>query len=97
MKNRKFIFVRQPDAMDCGPACLAMIAEHYGKRYTLEYLRDNSFIGRDGVSLLGISKAGEKLGFRTVGGRSTFEKLAVKAILPCIVHWKQDLFVVVYK
>ena len=97
MKNRKFIFVRQPDAMDCGPACLAMIAEHYGKRYTLEYLRDNSFIGRDGVSLLGISKAGEKLGFRTVGGRITFEKLAEKAILPCIVHWKQDHFVVVYK
>ena len=94
---RNFPFTRQPDAMDCGPACLAMIAEHYGKRYTLEYLRDNSFIGRDGVSLLGISKAGEKLGFRTVGGRITFEKLAEKAILPCIVHWKQDHFVVVYK
>ena len=51
MKNRKFIFVRKPDAMDCGPACLAMIAEHYGKRYTLEYLRDNSFNARDGESL----------------------------------------------
>ncbi len=97
MKNRKFIFVRQPDAMDCGPACLSMIAEHYGKQYTLEYLRDNSFIGRDGVSLLGISKAAENIGFKTMGGRLTFEKLAEKALLPCIVHWNQEHFVVAYK
>ena len=92
-----FPFTKQPDAMDCGPACLAMIAEHYGKQYTLEYLRDNSFIGRDGVSLLGISKAAENIGFKTVGGRLTFEKLAGKALLPCIVHWNQEHFVVVYK
>lgn len=46
--------------MDCGPACLSMISEYYGKRYSLEYLRKNCFIGRDGVSLLGISKAAEK-------------------------------------
>lgn len=46
--------------MDCGPACLSMISEYYGKRYSLEHLRENCFIGRDGVSLLGISKAAEK-------------------------------------
>ena len=92
-----FPFTKQPDAMDCGPACLAMIAEHYDKQYTLEYLRDNSFIGRDGVSLLGISKAAENIGFKTVGGRLTFDKLAEKALLPCIVHWNQEHFVVVYK
>ncbi|MDD4606401.1 MAG: cysteine peptidase family C39 domain-containing protein, partial [Dysgonamonadaceae bacterium] len=74
--RKSFPSYTQLDAMDCGPACLSMIAEHYGKRYTLEYLRDNSFIGRDGVSLLGISKAAGKIGFRTVGGRFTFEKLA---------------------
>src|SRR5690554_1493435 len=75
---RNFPFTHQPDAMDRGPACLSMIAEHYGKQYTLEYLRDNSFIGRDGVSLLGISKAAENIGFKTVGGRLTFDKLAEK-------------------
>lgn len=91
-----FPFTKQPDAMDCGPACLSMIAEHYGKQYTLEYLRDNCFIGRDGVSLLGISKAAENIGFKTVGGRLTFDKLAEKALLPCIVHWNQEHFVVVY-
>ena len=50
-----FPFTKQPDAMDCGPACLRMIAEHHGKRYTLEHLRENCFIGRDGVSLLCIA------------------------------------------
>ncbi|PLB86551.1 ABC transporter ATP-binding protein [Dysgonamonadaceae bacterium] len=91
-----FPFIKQPDAMDCGPACLCMIAEHYGKRYALEHLRDNCFIGRDGVSMLGISKAAEKIGFHTVGGKLTFDKLAEKALLPCIVHWNQDHFLVVY-
>ena len=61
-----FTFIKQLDAMDCGPACLCMVAKHYGKDYTLEYLRNKSFIGRDGVSLLGISKAAEMIGFRTV-------------------------------
>jgi len=92
-----FPFTHQPDAMDCGPACLCMIAKYYGKTYTLDSLRQNSFIGRDGVSLLGISRAAEKIGFRTVGGRITYDKLVEKALLPCIVHWNQEHFVVVYK
>ena len=91
-----FPFTKQPDAMDCGPACVCMISEHYGKKYTLDSLRQSSFIGKDGVSLLGISRAAEKIGFRTIGGRITFEKLAEKALLPCVVHWNQEHFVVVY-
>ncbi len=82
--------------MDCGPASLCMIAKYYGKDYALEGLRQQCFIGRDGVSLLGISRAAEKIGFRTIGGRLTFEKLAEKVPLPCIVHWNQAHFVVVY-
>ena len=82
--------------MDCGPACLTMIAAHYGRHYTLDHLREQCFIGREGVSLLGINKAAEQIGFRTVGGRLTFDKLAEKALLPCVVHWNQEHFVVVY-
>ena len=92
----KFPFIKQPDAMDCGPASLVMIAQHYGRHYTLDHLRERCSLARDGVSLLGISKAAEEIGFRTVGGRLTFEKLAEKALLPCIVHWNQEHFVVVY-
>ena len=93
----KFPLTRQPDAMDCGPACLKMVAEYYGRHYSLDTLREETFIGREGVSLLGISRAAEKIGMRTVGGRLTYEDLKEKAPLPCIVHWNQNHFVVVYK
>ena len=58
---REFPLIHQPDSMDCGPACLSMISEYYGKRHTLEHLRENCFVGRDGVSLPGISCAAEGL------------------------------------
>ena len=47
--------------------------------------------------MLGISKAAEELGFKSVGGRLSFSSLASEALLPCIVHWSQNHFVVVYK
>lgn len=93
----KFRFHKQPDGMDCGCTCLQMISSFYGRNYLLETLRDFTFAGISGVSLLGISKAAERLGFRTAAGRFTFERLADKAPLPCIVHWNQDHFVVVYE
>ncbi len=92
-----FPYTKQLDAMDCGPACLRMIAKHHGKIYTLQKLRELSHITREGVSLLGISDAAESIGFRTMGVKITFEKLSGEAVLPCIVHWKQRHFVVVYK
>ena len=94
--SKKFPFYHQLDAMDCGPTCLRMVAKHYGKHYSLETLRQKSFIGREGVSLLGISTAAESIGFRTLGVHISFEQLC-EAPLPCIVHWKQNHFVVVYK
>ncbi|MBS3775140.1 MAG: C39 family peptidase, partial [Bacteroidales bacterium] len=51
----KFPFYQQHDAMDCGPACLRMIARYYGKHYSLQTLRDRSYITREGVSMMGIS------------------------------------------
>ena len=92
----KFPFTHQPDAMDCGPACLKMVTEHYGRYYSLDTLREEAFIGREGVSLLGISRAAEKIGMRTVGGRLSYKDLKEKAPLPCIVHWNQNHFVVVH-
>jgi ATP-binding cassette subfamily B protein len=86
----------QLDQMDCGPTCLRMIAKHYGRQYSLQTLREKSQIGKEGVSLLGISEAAEAIGFRTLGARISIEKLAREAALPCIVHWQQNHFVVVY-
>jgi ATP-binding cassette subfamily B protein len=93
----KFPFYKQLDAMDCGPTCLRMIAKLYGKSYSLEYLRSRAYITNSGVSLLGISDAAESIGFRTQGYRLTWEELRDEVPLPCIVHWKQKHFVVVYK
>ncbi len=93
----KFNCIIQPDSMDCGPVSIKMIAQYYGKRVSLDKLRQLTFTGKDGVSLFAISEAAEQVGFKTVGGKLTFEKLEKEALLPCIVHWNQEHFVVVYK
>lgn len=91
-----FPFYPQYDAMDCGPACLRMIAKFYGKSLTLQYLRDLSGINRDGVSLLGISESAEKIGFRTLSIKIP-ERQLDNLILPCILHWQDKHFVVLFK
>lgn len=88
---------RQTDTMDCGPTCLRMVAKFYGRNYSLQYLRERSFITREGVSMLGISDAAGSIGFRTIGMKMDYEKLKNETPLPCIIHWKQNHFVVVYK
>ena len=83
--------------MDCGPSCLVMIAKYYGVRKNIDTIRHTCALGKDGVSLLGISKAAEEIGFKTIGGRLDFDALAQKVPLPCVAHWNQNHFVVVYK
>lgn len=91
-----FPFFYQHDTMDCGPTCLRMVAAHYGRTYSLEGLREQSHFTREGVSLLGISEAAEHLGLQSLGVQISFDKLK-EVPLPCIVHWNQQHFVVVYK
>jgi ATP-binding cassette, subfamily B, bacterial len=92
-----FPFYRQLDRIDCGPTCLRMILKHHGKVYSREYLREKSFITREGVSINGLSEAAESVGLRSLSVRVTFESLKDEAPLPCIAHWRQRHFVVVYK
>lgn len=87
----------QFDQMDCGPTCLQMISKHYGKNFSLERLRELSYLTRDGVSIQGISYAAETIGMRTMGAKLSWEELTKKAPLPCIVHWEGNHFIVVYK
>lgn len=87
---------KQLDAMDCGPTCLRMIAKYYGRNYSIQYLREKSFITRSRVSMLGISDAAESIGFRTSGVKITFEQLESALPFPCILHWNQNHFVVCY-
>lgn len=93
----KFPFYKQHDSMDCGPASLRMVAKFYGKNFPQQVLHDKCHITRNGVSLLGISEAAESIGFRTKGVKLTWEQLCEEVNFPCIVHWRQNHFVVVYK
>ena len=93
-----FKFIPQHDQMDCAPACLCMIANFYGKNYTLQYLRDNSFITREGVSLLGLTEASKNIGFDSLPVKLSIENLKNEnSSLPCILHWNQNHFVVLKK
>ena len=91
---KAFPIYRQLDQMDCGPTCLRMISKYYGKHYSLQTLRDASYITRNGVSLKGISEAAERIGFRTLGAKLSFEQLDSEVKLPCILFWNQNHFVV---
>lgn len=93
---KKFPTYRQLDSMDCGPTCLRMISKFWGKSYNLQNLREKCHISREGVSFLGISDAAESIGFRTTGVKLTWRQLKEQMLLPCIVHWNQKHFVVVY-
>lgn len=92
----RFPLCFQHDAMQCGIACLQMVCKYYGKEYTLVQLSDICFATNEGVSLLGISQAAEKLGLHTVCGRATTEQLE-QVVLSSIIFWNQNHFVVLYK
>lgn len=94
---KKFPFYKQLDQMDCGPTCLKMITKYYGKDISLETLRQRSHITREGVSFASIAEAAESFGFHTLAAHISLKDLSKKAPLPCIAHWRQRHFVVVYK
>lgn len=96
MRLEKFPLYIQHDAMQCGIACLQMVCKYYGMEYTLAGLSELCFATNEGVSLLGISQAAEKLGLHTICGRATTEQLG-KVQLPCILFWNQKHFIVLYK
>jgi ATP-binding cassette, subfamily B, bacterial len=93
---KKFPNFIQPDHKDCGPTCLKIIAKNYGKILKIQDLRDYSETTRDGSSLLLLSDAGEKIGFRTLGVKLSVTRLQ-ELKLPCILHWNNTHFVVLYK
>lgn len=92
----RFHFVKQLDAMQCGVACLAMICKFYKNAYSIETLSKICGVSTEGVSLLAIKTAAEKLGFHSIYGKTSIEQL-VNISQPCILHWNQNHFVVLYK
>lgn len=89
-------FIPQRDQMDCGPACLSMISRFYGKKINFQFLKENSYITKEGVSLLGVKSAAETIGFNTFPAILSIDHLE-KDYLPCILHWNDNHFVVLYE
>ena len=94
-KGNKFKWIKQHDSMQCGVACLAMICRHYGKDYSLEYLDGFCHANIAGVSMLGIADGAKSVGFQTMTAAASTDELK-EITLPCILHWNQNHFVVLY-
>lgn len=97
MHSSSFPHRQQPYTKDCGATCLQLIAEYYGRKFCLKRLREYSHISREGASLMGISDAAEKIGFKTLGLCPTIDMLKRDILLPCILFWEQNHYVVCYK
>ncbi len=91
-----FTFYNQQDAADCGPTCLKMIARHYGKVVDSEYIKRKTFANKDGVNLLDLEQAAKHLNFDTLNAQTTLEKLVEHSLVPCILFWNKNHFVVLY-
>jgi ATP-binding cassette subfamily B protein len=89
-----FPHYNQPDAMDCGHACLRIIARYSGKHYNNQTLRERCYLTREGVSLLGISYAAESISFHTKGATISFDQLQKDVQFTAIVQWNQNEIVV---
>ena len=83
--------------MDCGPSCLKIILKYYGIDVPLEYLRGVSNLSNSGVSMKSLNDASRNLGFETLASKVDFDQLRNIVSLPCIAHWNQNHFVVIYK
>ncbi|SDS34079.1 peptidase domain-containing ABC transporter [Christiangramia echinicola] len=92
-----FPIYRQLDQMDCGPTCLKIITEYYGKNFNLNFLREISTQQKGGVSFQGLSEALEIIGLDSVGIKTNLQELIEDIPLPVIAHWEHNHFLVVYK
>ena len=94
--KKKIYISKQHDSMQCGVACLQMVSKYFGRKYSLHFLSDICFATSEGVSMLGISEAANEIGLNSVCARTTVKELS-DVSLPCILHWNQNHFVVLYK
>jgi HlyB family type I secretion system ABC transporter len=93
--TQRYPFAKQQSARDCGAACLLMIGQYWGKRFSLNQLRQLANVSRDGASLQGLVNAAESLGFAARPIKGTLNGLAQKS-LPAIAHWEGNHYIVVY-
>ena len=84
----------QMEALECGAACLAMVAAYYEKWVPLEQVRVDCGVSRDGSNAKNILLAGRNYGFNVNGYMMGIDTVMENATYPCIIHWNFDHFVV---
>jgi HlyB family type I secretion system ABC transporter len=92
----RYSFFEQQSASDCGAACLVMVGRFWGKRFSVNRLRDLANVDRNGASLRSLAIAAESIGFTTRPVKATLPKLAEQT-LPAIAHWDGKHYIVVYQ
>lgn len=94
------IKIKQHDITDCGAACLASIAAHYGLKFPISHIRQYAFTDKKGTNILGIIEAAKKLGLEAKGVKGPFEcltEIPKPAIAHVVVKEVLQHFVVIYK
>lgn len=97
---KKNIKVKQHDITDCGAACLASIAAHYGLRFPIARIRQYAFTDKKGTNVLGMIEAAQRLGLDAKGVKGPFEclkEIPKPAIAHVVVKEVLHHFVVIYK
>jgi len=93
---RRYPYHAQQSVTDCGAACLIMVGQYWGKRFSLNRLRDLANVNRNGSTLRGLASAGETIGFITRPVKATLDRLSQQK-LPAIAHWDNNHYIVVYE
>ena len=86
--------IMQMEALECGAACLAMVAAYYGKWVPLEQVRVDCGVSRDGSNARNVLVAARSYGLLAKGYRYEPESLRANGKFPCIIHWNMEHFVV---
>ncbi len=94
----KYPLVRQHTEEDCGAACLATVAKHYGRNYNLSTTRDRVGTSAHGTTLLGLRRGADSLGFNARQVKASAELIdrLQEAPLPAIIHWRGTHWAVLY-
>lgn len=97
---KKSVKIKQHDITDCGAACLASIANHYGLKLPISKIRQYASTDQKGTNVLGLIEAAEKLGFSAKGVKGPFEslfKIPKPSIAHIVVKERLQHYVVIYK
>ncbi|WP_343913770.1 cysteine peptidase family C39 domain-containing protein [Aquimarina litoralis] len=97
LSSQDFPIILQETPKQCGPVCLKMVSQYFGKDIALKELEELSGMQNNGTTLLGLSEAAQSIGLKNLGVKISFDQLANEVPLPAIIHWNNNHFIVVYK